>query len=76
MSEYKVDKNVPIPEVRGLKGGKRIELLKTMDVGDSVFISDMTKMEVQNRFYNPSARLGMKVTVREVDGGIRMWRIK
>jgi len=73
-----VDKNVPIPPAySGHKSGrKNIELLKKMDVGDSIFFPDMTTTQAYNKVFSSAQRLGIKLTSRSVDDGARIWRIQ
>lgn len=73
-----VDKDIPIPPAySGRKSGrKNIELLRKMDVGDSIFFPGMTTTVAYNKVFSSAKRLGIKLTSRSVDDGARIWRIQ
>jgi len=70
---YPVEKNIPIPLVRGGKGLRKWPIDK-MEVGDSFFSLEYGGVRKSAKI------LGIKITTRQVeeDGvkGIRVWRIK
>ena len=80
--EYKIEKNVPIPESK-TKGGKNSQW-RTLKVGESFLIPCKTVPE--RRYYAScvlqAARLGKnrgftgKLTTRSLPEGVRVWRIK
>ncbi len=59
-------------EVRPPKG--RLRALKTMEVGDSILVTDMpsTCLRVSVLYYADRYKKGY--TVRKVEGGYRVWR--
>lgn len=73
----KVDKGIPIPE-RPRKGGghKRYRYpWDSMEIGDSFFIeggSATASMNVPSRLIDK----GWRFSVRTIEGGVRIWRIK
>ena len=75
MSEFKIESGIPIP--KGGIGGKKGESkypFKQMQIGDSFFILFKKKT-----FTSPCAyarQTGTKFTVRKIDDGFRVWRIK
>lgn len=78
MSEYKIDKGIPIPLSRS-GGQKTQDLVMLMEVGDSIFVPDVTSSATA------SSRLGLswraakyqrQFTCRKVEGGVRVWRVK
>lgn len=74
MEELRIEKGVPI---KAFYEAGNTELLKKMEVGDSVFISNnSTTQQTRNRFYSIAKRIGIKVIIRKVEGGARMWRIE
>lgn len=73
MEDLKIEKNVPM-KVTYDRGATA--LLQKMEVGDSVFIKDRPSGNVRQGFYNPSKRLGMRVSVKKVPGGCRVWRVQ
>ena len=68
---YKIEKNVPMPTARGYTKGLT-DALRRMEVGDSFVIEKAKRQSV----YGTAKRLGdRKISVREVDGAYRVWRI-
>ena len=72
--ELKIEKNIPVP-MGYQKTSKRIDLLKKLEVGDSVLMSEYPS-DVRQMYFNPAKRLGMHITVRKTAEGTRMWRDK
>ncbi len=73
--KYKIEKNVPSPSVYN----KNIYPFKTMEVGDSFFIKnreERDKVRVAAQGYRVRADPKFKVTIREVEGGFRLWRVE
>jgi hypothetical protein len=70
--KLKVEKGVPLPAPTA-RQGSNIALLKSMQVGDSVFFDDPVATKAQ-RFYRVAQKLGIKIVIRNVDGGKRLWR--
>ena len=75
MSEFKIEKGLALPPRKGARYPFR-----EMEVGDSFFVPcpDEEKIKRQNRLSGASARpkergLG-KFSVRQVEGGLRVWR--
>lgn len=70
--KYPIEKGIPRPSQIH---EKRVKYpCRDMEVGDSFFVPDRTTRQVGNviRYYN---KFG-KFSVRAVDGGVRVWRIK
>lgn len=68
MSEYKIEKGIPIPEKSRFKYPFR-----DMDVGDSVFIPGKKSDRISGAFFVHRPK---KFMCRKTDGGIRVWRIE
>lgn len=66
----KIEKGVPIP-VRGKTVGLT-NTLRSMEVGDSVFVPGISAGDVGGRF---AWLKPLKFTVRKQVGGVRIWRI-
>ena len=68
MSEFKIEKNIPIPIGRA---ANHKYPLAEMEVGDSLFIPGITipKIAGSCSFQRPK-----KFVCRTVEGGIRVWR--
>ncbi len=67
MSEFKIEKGVPMPT----KAGKWTRLVSAMDIGDSVTVPTGSMATCISQ----AARAkGYKVISRQVEGGIRVWR--
>lgn len=78
---FKIEKNIPLPEhQRGRRNGsgKNQMILKSMEVGDSIFIKNGNQVKVANLFQVAAKSLGtgMKIATRKVEGGVRVWRVK
>ena len=76
----KIEKGIPIPSRKGGQGGpKRVfPGIEQMGVGDSYFVPKELKAQKRTSsiIANHSKRLGFKFTIRKVEGGCRVWRIK
>lgn len=66
-----IEQGVPIPPVKNLGITQTLRSLKT---GESVFIEGRKAAEMSGFVRN--ARLAGKVTMRSMDGGVRIWKIK
>lgn len=74
MSNYKIEKNIPIPVGAGTRGPSYKYPWRDMNVGDSIFIPDMTVYQINP--HNAAKKYNQKFSARTVDGGVRVWRIK
>ena len=74
-----IEKNIPIPKDTRARGAHNFH---KMDVGDSVFFENQFTSHVsgKNTAYSCAIqygiRSGKKFTGRNVEGGVRIWRIK
>lgn len=68
-SEPKIEKGVPLPAAKGGTGVTKT--LRRMKVGDS-FLSDRKIEGIHQIAY----QIGIKVSVRKMPEGIRVWRTK
>lgn len=68
--EIKIEKNVPIPKPRmtGLTEGVR-----SLQIGDSFIVEGRDQLV---NLWVTSKRLGIKITTRTTEEGIRVWRIE
>ena len=73
MSEFKIDKDVPIPEGAGKKSYKYP--FSEMEVGDS-FFTDVLREKLYPAASYYGKRNGKKFSIRKMEGGYRVWRIK
>jgi hypothetical protein len=71
MTKYVIEKGVPRPAGIGL-GGKT-DMIRQMEIDDSIVVP--TSRDAEN-FRTCANAGGMKVSVRKVDGGFRVWRVK
>lgn len=55
-----IDKGIPVPTQNY---GKNRELLKQLEVGDSIYFSE-DYQRILNGFYNVAKRLGIKIAIR------------
>lgn len=73
----KIEKNIKIEDCVTSGYGSMKQTIERMDVGDSVFIDNRSKL---NSFRAASsafgAEVGRKFSSRKVEGGWRVWRIE
>lgn len=69
--KYEIEKGIEIPE----KSLSSIYPFEIMEVGDSFFVDDIKKYEaLLSRKAYLFKKFNIKISVRRVDGGIRVWR--
>ena len=71
-----IEKGVPIPPRKS--GPKTVVRRASMEIGDSYFVACVSKQEASKEAI--AARTwgygnGMKFSTRQVEGGVRIWRI-
>lgn len=75
MSQFAIEKGVPIPpSATGPKSGSKYPY-REMEVGDSFFVPGGKRSTVSGVLQSRHARPHGKFTLRTVDGGVRVWRI-
>lgn len=67
--EYEVSSSIPLPDAK-TKSPLR-EAMKYMNIGDSFFACHPA-----GTFHTTAKLLGIKVAVRQVEGGMRCWMVK
>lgn len=75
MTEFKIEKDVPVPP-KAAPGRRRAYLrwpFNRMDVGSSVFLSDDG---FRSALCHYGRRTGKEFVTRAVDGGWRVWRVE
>ena len=73
---FKIEKNVPIPPRRGRRSKYPVANLKP---GESFLVPNGTFKKAQSvvsTLYAAAKRNGVKVSVRVMDEGVRVWRTK
>ncbi len=77
MTEFPIEKNVPLPDLPG-PGSPKYHW-KSMEIGDSFFVPNRTAMEFGGHVgaARKSTGFGFTVKTREENGvrGVRVWRI-
>lgn len=68
----KVEKGIPIPPKGNNKASKYPYAL--LEVGDSFFVKDKNATKFSASAYIQARKLGIKITVRNDKGGVRVWR--
>lgn len=71
--EIKVEKDVPVPLVD--KGRPPKYPWGQLEPGDSFFIRGGTPSILSGRKKKIERRYGIRLTIRTVDGGVRVWRV-
>lgn len=74
MEFFKIEKGVPAPKPR--MKGLGIDQFRQMEVGDSFVVPSERGRTFRGNAYNIARRIGIEVTIRRVDGGVRVWRVK
>jgi|TARA_R110002110_G_C12949694_1_gene670357 hypothetical protein len=71
----KIEKNIPMPDARSLKGGGKYGIVDRMEVGDSVLVEDSNVQAMRHRakYKNPEKKFA---TRRWVKNYTRLWRIE
>ncbi len=74
-SKYRIEKNIPPPEdSRGLQKYP----FKKMEIGDSFFVpaGKAKSVRQQVQYYQKRSAEPVRFTVRQVEGGVRVWRVE
>jgi hypothetical protein len=72
----KVESGIPIPiRKRSLSTTYR-KTLEAMGIGDSFFQPNSNPRKVRHAFLYMTKKLGIKIAVRSVEGGVRVWRVE
>lgn len=74
--KFKIESGIPIASRKWAKSSIHEETLKKMNKGQSVYWNGGTSHEASNIFGRIAKTLGMKVTLRKQNGGVRIWRVK
>jgi hypothetical protein len=69
-----IEKGIPIP-TNG-KNGSVTELLRTLEVGDSILLAGRLITAAQPLIRNAAKKSEREYTSRTVEGGVRIWRTK
>ena len=75
MSEFTIEKGIPVPKMTGA-GRKTKYPFESMQVGDSFFVKDGTVKTLSRSCGIYGKRLNRKFTSRTVEGGARVWRVE
>lgn len=68
---FKIDKGIPLPDAwPGF-----VRTLRALGVGDSFQVED-PGLTTPHTIYSLARREGLRVSVRQMDGGIRVWRVE
>jgi len=68
-----IEKGIPIPPIAYAPG--RFEIIRKMQIGDSIFFPRTPRKVVGAALAARRRRLGFSFTLRTVEGGVRAWRI-
>jgi hypothetical protein len=72
---FKIEKKIPI--TRTVTPGAPAKYpWRVMQVGDSFFVPNIKSPTLAGSSNAAAKRLNMKFTVRAVEGGVRVWRVK
>lgn len=73
MSDFKIEKGVPLDNSG--RGRKRKYPFDQLEVDDSILITDAKAKSMSSLASNFSRKNGVKLKVRSVDDGVRVWRV-
>lgn len=73
MTDFVIEKNIPLPLPRGKGSGIKAGLI-SMEVGDSVFFEGWTNARACGSVAGAKKNSDRQYTTRKVDGGVRVWR--
>jgi hypothetical protein len=77
MSEFKIEKDIPLPPRKSSSGRTAKYPWRWMEVGDSFLVPGLERAsQFSGRAGKTARTLGIKIATRKVDGGVRVWRIK
>lgn len=71
---FEIEKNIPIPNPE--VGRNRLYPFDDLEIGDSFFVPNKTRHDFSGPLHQASQRTKFKFSVRSVDGGVRIWRVK
>lgn len=77
MGKFVIEKGIPVPPIQ--KKNKNGYPFEHMDVGDSFFVKTDDKgdhIRLTSSVHSFGRIHGMKFSIRMVDGGSRVWRVK
>jgi hypothetical protein len=67
-----LEEGIPIPE---LNPPTKQQTLLSMKIGDSFLDKNPKKISARTNWSISAKAVGVKLTTRSVDGGIRVWRV-
>lgn len=70
-----IEKGVNIPKVTRVMTSKIRDALSTLETGDSFFMEGKTVNQAHGKYGAAGRQLGIKLVVRTVEGGVRIWRV-
>jgi len=73
MSEFTIDKGIPVPKLVGT-GRRNKYPFDAMEVGDSFLVTGLKGKTISRICCYHGKRLSRKFASRTVDGGVRVWR--
>ena len=74
MTEFKIEKGVPIPEK--VSGGVSKYPFSEMAVGDSLFAPGEAGARMRTAAYEFARRHGLRFMARTVENEVRIWRVE
>lgn len=70
----KIEKGIPLPPKGSVLRSRDTEFDK-LEVGDSFFEAGKKSDQIAGAYTAMARRRGWKVAFRQVDGGVRVWRV-
>jgi len=73
--EFVIEKGIELPDKRCM-GRPDQYPWKKMEIGDSFYIPGKTGKGFSSAVYGAAKRNGIKMSIRTVAGGLRIWRVE
>lgn len=73
-----IEQGIPVPRKKTGRPERRgiMTLLRSMAIGDSIFIENVGHSDTSGRITRVRQQQGGRFTSRSINGGIRVWRIE
>jgi len=72
MTDYVIEKNVPLVQIAGRPP---VYPFLQMEIGDSFFAANVSRVRISNAAYVAGRVHSRTFKTRTVEGGVRVWRV-
>ena len=74
MIDFVIEKDIPMPMDHRLRKGGIAETIRSLEIGESFFVSGQTISQVSGSVTHVKKKTGRHFVCRSIDGGVRVWR--